>query len=618
MADFTSLIRFIMTLRAASKNPDTLPQYKSDVWGLPAILILGLSMATISWQKWADLIVDYGTQLYIPWQVSEGNVLYRDLDYLFGPFSAYLHALLFKIFEPGIMVLAWFNLGVVVALGFLIYLLFKYFADSLTASLTTLAFLGIFAFGQYKGGGNFNFICAYSYELAHGVFLSFLILWIFTQTLERPNHFKLILIGLLTGLVYLTKPEAFLAIATALVLGFYFLFKKQTLHKNSLVLLLGAFLTLPVLTTMYFSLQTSLPLALSYIFLPWFHVLGSPLSDLPMYHWVMGTDFIGANILKMFSYFFMITGFCLGLILMGQRMENFSKRPHLVGWGLSILIVSFLWFWKSWFPIFDLPRALPLIVLAFSIFLFLKILKPENEGSNRSLGLLVFSIFSLVLMFKMIFNVQVSHYGFALALPATLILIHILTHEIPRQVSKNWKPKNIYRPVAITVVAVFIGLHIQFEYNIYSFKGQAVAKGSDVLLDYRSFLNPRGAIFNAAIQFIEKEIPEEAQFTAIPGSIMLNFMTRRKSSLKYIYLDPGAFRIFGEYRIYEDLQTAPPPYIVFVEQKFSEQGGANFGKDFGKPIFQWIHKNYSLIQQYGAEPFKTEDFGIQIFKRKPS
>ncbi len=600
-----------------SENHDTLPQYKSEAWGWPAILILGLSMATISWLKWPDLLIDYGSQLYLPWQLSEGKVLYRDLDYLFGPFSVYLHALLFKIFEPGIMVLAWFNLGVVAALSSLIYLLFKYFSDSLTATLATLAFLGIFAFGQYMGGGNFNFVCAYVYELTHGVFLSFLILWIFTQTLERPNHFKLILIGLLTGLVYLTKPEAFLAIATALALGFYFLFKKQTLPKNSLWLLLGTFLTAPILTTMYFSIQVPLSQALSYIFLPWFHVIGSTISDLPMYHWVLGTDFLGKNIWEMFSYFFLIIGFCLGAILMDRWLESFSKRSYLVGWGLSILMISSLELWRSLFPLFELPRSLPLIILAYSIFLFMKISKSASDGSNRSLGLLIFSIFSLVLMFKMIFHVQVAHYGFALALPATLVLIHVVTHEVPKWFSKNSKPKNIFRPVAITFVAVFIGLHIHFEYKMYSLKGQPVGKDADTLVDYHSYLDPRGIIFNAAIEFIQNEIPEETQFFAIPVSIMLNYMTRRESSLKYVYLDPGAFQLIGDYQIYEDLQRIRPPYIVLIEQKFPQQGRTNFGKDFGKHILSWIHKNYFIIRQYGAEPFSGKGFGIQILKKSP-
>lgn len=610
-----------MTLRATNtqlneNSSGTLPQYKSDLWGFPIILTLGLAMAAISWQKWADLIVDFGQQIYLPWQLSEGKVLYRDLDYLFGPFSAYLHALLFKFFEPGIMILAWFNLGVVTVLSGLIYLLFKYFADSLTATLTTLAFLGIFAFGQYMGGGNFNFICAYVYELAHGVFLSLLILWIFIKNLECPSHFKLILIGLLTGLVYLTKPEAFLAIATALTLGFYFVFKKDILPKNSFWLLLSTFLTSPILATMYFSFQVPLSQALFYIFLPWFHVFGSSIKDLPMYHWVLGTDYLGKNIWAMFYYFFLTIGFCLGLILLNRWLASISKKSYLVGWGLSLLMISSLGLWHNLLPLIELTRPLPLVVLAYSIFLFLKISKSSDEESNRHLGLFVFCIFSLVLMFKMIFHVQVAHYGFALALPATLVLIHILTHEIPKQISINLKSFNIYRPVAITVVAVFIGLHIQFEYKMYSLKGQVIGTGLDTLVDYHSFLNPRGVIFNAAIDFIQKEIPEEAHFAAIPGPIMLNYMTRRESPLKYIYLDPGAFQLIGDFQIYEDLQRIYPPYIVLVEQKFPQQGRTNFGKDFGKPLLQWIYKNYFIIQQYGAQPFVTEDFGIQILKRK--
>ena len=609
-----------MTFRAAtsqrSEIPETLPQYKNSVWGLPAILILGLFMSTISWNKWADLIVDYGQQLYLPWQISEGKVLYRDLDYLFGPFSAYTHALLFKIFDPGIMVLAWFNLGVIAALCFLIYGLFKYFSDTLTATLATLAFLGIFAFGQYSGGGNFNFVCAYVYELAHGVFLSFLILWLFTQVLERPDRFKLSLIGLLTGLVYLTKPEVFLATTTALALGFFFLFKNRTLPKNSLLLLWGTFLVAPTLATIYFSLQMPLSEAIFYIFLPWLHVFGSSISDLPMYRWVLGTDYLGENITKMFSYLSLIAGFCLGLILLDRFLHKRTKGSPLAGWGISFLIVSTLAFWHHLFPLFEITRSLPLIILTYSVYLFSGLFNRKIEGSNQRLGLLVFSVFSLVLMFKMFFHVQVGHYGFALALPATLVLIHLLTHEIPKRARTISEATHIFRPVAITMVAIFIALHIQFEYRIYFLKNHPVGRDSDILLDYHSFLNPRGIIFNDAIDFIEHEIPRDAKFVAMPGSIILNFLTRRESSLKYVYLDPGAFLLIGDYKIYQDLQKAHPPYIVLVEQKFPQQGQTEFGKDFGKHILQWIHENYYLIQQYGAEPFKTDEFGIQILKRK--
>ena len=82
----------------------------------------GSFMAAISWRKWPDLIVDFGRQVYIPWQLAEGQVLYKDIHYIYGPFSAYLHALVFKIFGPGIIVLAWFNIALIVCLTALIIL----------------------------------------------------------------------------------------------------------------------------------------------------------------------------------------------------------------------------------------------------------------------------------------------------------------------------------------------------------------------------------------------------------------------------------------------------------------------------------------------------------------
>jgi len=93
-------------------------------------------------------------------------------------------------------------------------------------------------------------------------------------------------------------------------------------------------------------------------------------------------------------------------------------------------------------------------------------------------------------------------------------------------------------------------------------------------------------------------------------------MTRRKSSLKYTYLDPGAIELIGDFRLYRDLQDAAPPYVVMAHQVFLPQGKRHFGKDFGKDIHQWIVENYDLIQQFGAEPFTSDRFGIQIYKRK--
>src|SRR5258708_5734639 len=59
-----------------------------------------------SWRKWPDIFVDFGCQLYFPWQIGAGRDLYHDLEYIGGgPLSQYYHALLFKCFNVSLTTL---------------------------------------------------------------------------------------------------------------------------------------------------------------------------------------------------------------------------------------------------------------------------------------------------------------------------------------------------------------------------------------------------------------------------------------------------------------------------------------------------------------------------------
>jgi len=63
-------------------------------------------LAFKTWRRWPDLVIDFGAQLYMPWQISTGAMLYRDVHYLAGgPLSQYYHALLFKIFGVSFLTL---------------------------------------------------------------------------------------------------------------------------------------------------------------------------------------------------------------------------------------------------------------------------------------------------------------------------------------------------------------------------------------------------------------------------------------------------------------------------------------------------------------------------------
>ena len=76
--------------------------------GLAALLFL--TLASWSWGRWPDILVDFGRELYVPWRLSSGAQLYRDLAYFNGPLSPYLNALWFDLFGVGLRTLVWANL----------------------------------------------------------------------------------------------------------------------------------------------------------------------------------------------------------------------------------------------------------------------------------------------------------------------------------------------------------------------------------------------------------------------------------------------------------------------------------------------------------------------------
>src|SRR3954447_18420296 len=87
-----------------------LTPWHGELAGVLCLIALAIYFIAISWRKWPDPLVDFGRELYIPWRIANGEVLYRELGGHFGPLAQYLNGLLFKIFGLGLMVLVTANL----------------------------------------------------------------------------------------------------------------------------------------------------------------------------------------------------------------------------------------------------------------------------------------------------------------------------------------------------------------------------------------------------------------------------------------------------------------------------------------------------------------------------
>ncbi len=609
-------------LDSSLKSP-TLSKFFTARWGPIVLIGTGIVMTAISWLKWPDLLTDFGEQVYIPWRLSEGEILYKDIIWMYGPLSSYMHALLFKMFGPGIDVLIGFNLLIVAGLTGLIYFLFKELSNPLTAFFCSFVFITLFAFGQYQGGGNFNFISAYVYSLPHGVALSCLALYLFLRFLINPLSKYLVFTGGVVGLVYLTKMEVFFALAFSLFSGLLSSWYQRRPQRPAAIreaLLVLAGFSIPIFF-FYAYFWTQMPLKETLQIVPNPFSFLSDVASLKSYkltQWILGLDYPTINLLKLLKYFFVLVS-VLGLIigidfLLSGPLRHL--RPLPLFFLISLAGAMFVVFKEI--PWLYLGRPLPLLSILSTGFYAYHLFRATNENRRRNndLFMMVFSVFCTLLLLKIFLNAHVFHYGFALALPATLLVIHTVLFVIPEYLKTVKIQSGFYQQAALVLVLFFIGGHLKLEYQVYQFKTLPVSQGRDLLLDYDPALEKRGVIVNQVLDYLDRQLEPGIQIATIPSGSIINYLSRHPHPLPLTNFNPYVAALRGDQGYLQSLQKTSSPYILLVGVDSSILGARYFGRDYAQNVYQWIIQNYKLEKQFGAEPFSGMGFGIQLLKKR--
>jgi 4-amino-4-deoxy-L-arabinose transferase-like glycosyltransferase len=589
-------------------------------------LAVGVVMLSWSWRRWPDSVIDFGRELYIPWRINNGSVLYKDIAYFFGPLSPYLNAFLFKVFGTSLMTLVIFNIILIVILSFIIYRIFRITTDRTTATAVTATFLALFAFSQHAWVGNYNFVCPYAHGLTHGIFLSFLAIYVFLIYLEKRANKLIFLIGILTGLIFLTKVEVFFAISAAMFLGMLLLMfaDKTTLPaalKTAGTALFG-FLIPVVFFTVYLSRFMPLNKTLESIVLPYAIIFRSTLSSNIFYQDLMGTGvFFRENIFRLLLvavwYLSIITAF--GLINYG-RLRLFS-RDWIVAGLVALPAIFFLFMTGvriihiAWEGIF---RALPLLTLFLGGYLFISLLRfrPDRQKRRQPLVLLVITVFAFCLLLKIFFNAKISRIGFALAMPATLLLVMAFLYYIPIFLGRNNGGINFIRIISLILIGVVLLVHMGVSRKLYRYKTCLVGSGSDTIFDYYTLPGViRGVYIRQVIDEIERVVKKEETFVVFPDGVMLNYLTRRVNPTAYVTLMPPEVEVFGEEAMLESFIKTEPDYFILMNVDMSYFGCPSRCRYCGDKIREWIDRDYATVFTVGYNPLLEGGFGVTIVKR---
>ena len=572
----------------------------------------------MSWLRWPDLYIDFGQQLYVAWRIAEGDVLYRDLFYGYGPLASYLNGALFRLFGPGILVLALFNLLLIVVLTGCLYRLFTGIGNAESGFAAALVFLTVFALGHYHPMGNYNFVSPYVYDLTYGFILAVFCLERFRHFLETRRRSALVATGLLAGAVFLTKAEVFGALLPALALGL--VLARDGAPPDSrpaprwLPVFLCAGLAAPVLAALGFAGLMSWSEALDALTLPWRLLLNPVLLDTALYRWITGMDTPGYNLIYMVLYaavFLLLVAVPAGIT---ARWPRIPHRRAVLG---SVALTSFTALaLMNTIPWMELLRPLPLLMLGLVLWLGFRTLREKRDTAEgrRRVMMLMLSVFALLLMGKIVLKVLVYHYGFVLALPAALLVVHLGLYEWPRALRRRFGTDTVFRASFATWLGIFILVMISRSYQFYSLKTYPVGSGRDLLYDFRT--EDRGRFFEQTLSVLRNAMRPGDTLWAVPEMPMLNYQLRVPSPLpEYVY-HPAIWMLQEGRSVLPKLKQAAPDWVVLVNRNFSNLGYAYFGVDYAVEEWQWILKHYVPFFESGPPHFHEVLGGLLVMKRK--
>jgi hypothetical protein len=596
----------------AGGAPDRERRWEAVGW--LAIAAAGIALAAWSWGRWTDPQIDFGNELYTAWRLSEGDVLYRDIAHRSGPLAHHWNALVFWAFGPSVRALVWSNLAILAGICALAHAVLRRAAGRFAATGCVLVLLGAFAFGNYVGIPNYNYATPYHHHQTHGLLLSLLSIWLLLRAHERGSARAALGAGVALGGVLLTKLELAVpaagAAAAALLLGA----SRAGGARRALAFGLGTAL-LPLALFGWLAARMPAAEAAAGVLGNWLH-LGTGLARDPFYLSGAGLDAPGANLVRALAALGLLVALALALALadrhLAARRAPAWAAPALAGLAFAVLVLVPRP--EAWLGVF---RALPFVCAGAATGWGLACARARRDPDalRRAAAWLVWAVWSLLLLAKLLLKARIEQYGFVLAMPATLLLVALFVHELPAQARRRWDGGRLARAVSVALVAAGLVACLRLSAAQYAAADIEVGTGADAI----RAAGVRAAVIRDALTALDATLPDDATLLVYPEGAGVNYWLRRKNPSRFTLFLPTELDAFGRQAVLADVEAARPDAVLLLHRNHREFGVGPFGADpdNGRELLDWLHRGYALRARIGAPPFQGQGFGAEIWLRAP-
>jgi hypothetical protein len=291
----------------------------------------------------------------------------------------------------------------------------------------------------------------------------------------------------------------------------------------------------------------------------------------------------------------------------------------IVSGGSALFLLHYMkdvpWYWLD----VRIPFAFQVVVAAMGIFYGITIWKSRRDRGKAfdALPMLIFIIFAFVMVLKLILRVTINIYGFALTMPAMLVVVAGLVYHVPRLVAKSPQSATFIRALTVILIATFLVIEMGFISDTYLNRNYPIATSKEKVITFDPVQTIEGPVIDVALKKINEMIKPNENFLVVPEGILLNYLTRRENPSPYTSFLLGDLVMHHEEKMVERLTRRLPDYVILIDRGVSEWGFKKFGVDTGAKISGWVVKNYVPIDTIGEIPFQGSSFchGVIIAKR---
>ena len=511
------------------------------------LFILTVTAVCFFCGHYSEILLDFGREVYYPEQILDGQVLYRDLFNIYGPFSYLWNALLYKIFGSSLTTL-YVSGGICSILTVCgVYLIARKF---LTEFLSFA--IGIFTIASGVCAVNlFSYTFPYSWGMLYGL-VAFLysFLFLIKYVKEGGDSRFLYLSAFLGGLSAANKYDFIPYLALVIFAA--------AKGKDWKVILktLGAMIFVPIFCMAVLFVQ------------------GMRIADFINYLAIVKK----MSVTETLRYFYLTQGVYFNKNAIGVWVISLVKTGLTLGgviWGASL---------------FEKKKILSETLVALSICLGFSFMSPASFSFFVILtaGLMMFRLknYSLTILaggavllsLKSFWGLSYMNYG-NYYLPVVLVAFFALLFSFVPE--KFQKITSFY--VFVIAFAVLYG-------NVQTLKN----------LDCK-ISTPKGTIYtqqtvaesvNTLLGYVDKKFDKNADFVIFPEGLIVNFLADRKSEDFYNSLLPLYVETFGEENIVDYFRQNKPDYIILNNKNMKDYYFEYICQDYALGFCGFVQENY--------------------------